>query len=63
MNMSSVWFTTPSVVFSIGTTPKFARPRSTSLNTSLILLTGIYWADDPNFCMQAMWVNVARGPR
>ena len=54
MNMSSVWLTTPSVVFSIGTTPKLARPRSTSLNTSLMLLTGIYWADDPNFCMQAI---------
>ena len=26
MNMSSVWLTTPSVVFSIGTTPKLRAP-------------------------------------
>ena len=63
MNMSRVWFTTPSVVFSMGTTPKFALPRSTSLNTSLMLLTGTYWADAPNFWVQAICVKVARGPR
>ncbi len=33
MKLSSVWFTTPSVVFSTGTTPMSALPRSTSSNT------------------------------
>ena len=33
MNMSSVEFTTPSVEFSIGTTPRSARPFSISVNT------------------------------
>ena len=63
MNMSSVWLTTPSVEFSIGTTPKSDRPRSTSLKTSLMEVSGTYWADEPNFWIQARWVNVAEGPR
>jgi hypothetical protein len=47
----------------MGTTPKFALPLSTSLKTSLMLLTGTYWAEAPNFWVQAMCVNVALGPR
>ncbi len=38
--MSSVWFTVPSVEFSIGTTPKSATPASTSWNTSSMDASG-----------------------
>ena len=38
-NASSVWVTTPSVVFSTGTMPSCARPDSTAANTSEMLAT------------------------
>ena len=39
-NMSNVWVTTPSVVFSTGTTPYSARFFSTSAKTSAIVFCG-----------------------
>ncbi len=41
MNMSRVWFTTPSVEFSTGTTPNCAAPDSTSRKTASMLSSGL----------------------
>src|SRR5712692_2237021 len=48
MRRSSVTFTAPSVEFSTGTTPKAARARSTSSNTSAMLRAGTNSVDEPN---------------
>ncbi len=55
--------TAPSVVFSTGTTPKAARPRSTSSKTSTIVRTGRKSTAAPKCVMAAWWVKVACGPK
>ena len=61
--VSKVWMMPPSVVFSTGTTPKSASPRSTSSNTPGIVPIGVARADRPNCCLTAMCENVPSGPR
>ena len=62
-NLSSVWLTTPSVEFSMGTTPKSALPFSTSSKTSAMSFLAMKSPERPKCCMQAWCVNVAAGPR
>ena len=45
--------TAPSVEFSIGTSPKFACPRSIDSKTAAIVPTGTRSADSPNRSMAA----------
>ena len=61
--MSRVWFTTPSVEFSTGTTPNAASSRSTARKTSRMLGFGSVRAADPKTRRQAWWVKVASGPK
>jgi hypothetical protein len=61
--VSSVCSTAPSVLFSTGTTPKSARPCSTSAKTPAMVPTGSARAERPNWWVTAMCVNVASGPR
>ena len=63
MNISRVWDTIPSVEFSTGTTPYWARPFSTSSKTAGIDFCGTSSAERPNCCIAAMWVKVALGPK
>src|SRR6266542_4474007 len=58
MRRSSVTFTAPSVEFSTGTTPKAARSRSTSANTSAMLRAGPNCVDEPNRRVAAAGVFV-----
>ena len=62
-NMSSVWLMTPSVEFSIGTTPKCAAPDSTSRNTSSMPASGTVCTECPKCLNAAAWVKVPSGPR
>ncbi len=61
--MSRVLLTIPSLLFSIGTTPKSAAFRSTASNTPERLIWGTYSALSPKCFRHARWVKVALGPR
>ena len=61
--VSRVWVTTPSVVFSTGTTPWSAWPRSTAEKTSPIVAWGSSSAWLPKVSRAARWEKVPSGPR
>src|SRR5882672_2832104 len=63
MRRSRVTLTAPSVLFSTGTTPNAARPRSTSSKTSMSVRAGRKSTVAPKRPSAAWWVNVAWGPR
>jgi hypothetical protein len=62
-NMSRVWLTTPSVLFSTGTTPKSQEPDSTSRKMSPMVPKGWVCTEWPKCFSAAAWVKVPSGPR
>ena len=53
----------PSVEFSMGTTPYWNLPFSTSAKTSWMVVMGPKRVARPNFFRAARWEKVASGPR
>ena len=62
-NRSSERVTTPSVLFSTGTTPKSAVPAVAAWNTSSKLTQGTCSMLEPKNCSAACSLKVPAGPR